>query len=152
MTGETGAALAGGKKSMDEALNLATTYFAPVAGLGVGFFLAGPKLGGAWGLADLLYGAVSKTGAGNANNSVSNATDLVAGAIFGSIFIGGGYALYRSGHHSGWVMKGITGFFGGFFAGWGAHQLLAGIGNATGKGSGLTNTGYFDQLVVKAGG
>lgn len=134
--------------ALEEGLDLAATYFAPLGGFGLGFFVAGPKLGGAWALSDVMYAAIEKTGAGNTNNNVSNACDIVGGAIFGGIFIGCGYAVWRSGSKSKWIGKGITGLVGGFLAGWGTYGLVTQIGSAAGNG-GSGGNGYFDKLVAQ---
>jgi hypothetical protein len=130
--GEGRSALSGGKKAADEALDLVAEYFAPVGGVFTGFFLAGPKLGGAWLISDLVFVGAQKAGHAFSSGQVSQ---LVGGAVFGSLFIGAGFALWHATRKMKVIGKAVGGFFGGLFGGWGAWALINGIGGNITKGS-----------------
>lgn len=138
--GEGKAGVGAAKRAGEEMLNLAGTYFVPLGGFAFGFFGAGPKLGGAWTLGDMIYNATVKA-SGSAPGQLSRVCDLVAGAVFGGLFIGAGLALWHAGNKMSWAGKIVLGFFGGFFSGWGTQQLAAGIGNS------LNYNGWIDSSI-----
>lgn len=139
-----------GKKTFEETLKLIGKYFAPVGGAIVGFFAAGPKLGGGYILADLIYGGMQKTNqAGKLQNNGGNISGFLGCEIFGAVMLGGGVALWHATRKSGHLGTILGGFFGGFFAGWGSYFILTGIG--AGQGTPVSK-GWIDTALTQLGG
>lgn len=134
MAGETASAVHAGKQSFDEVLDIVSKYFAPLGGVAAGFFFAGPNLGGAYTIGDLLWNGYTKAQPGDTPSTLGPICNFVGGAIFGTVFIGSGILLYRSGKSMAAFGQAICGFFGGLLAGWGAYALARGIGNSLNKG------------------
>jgi hypothetical protein len=131
-------ALGGGHAAFDEVVDLVGSYFAPIAGVALGFVFI-PRLGGQFAIGNVVWNAIPQS-----QGAPTTYVHAAVGLLFTAIFGFGALALWKMGNKMSSWGKGVVRFFAGLLGGGAIGHFSSGVLGAQNS----VAKGWFDNLVV----